>query len=213
MKTYKIHLIRHGMTAANEQHLYIGGRTDLPLSPDGFADLLQKKQVFEYPTGARYFTGPLMRCRQTLEVLYPGCKAEVVEGLTECDFGDWDGKSLDLLKQLPSFQQWLSGERGDIPGGEAPEVFQERVANAFEAVVRELMTKGQTEAVICTHGGVIMLIMAMYGVPQAPMNEWATDTACGFTLRITPEVWMRQPVAEALCAIPWEKKDSGANAH
>ena len=41
MKTYKIHLIRHGMTDANDKHLYIGGRTDLPLSPEGFADLLK----------------------------------------------------------------------------------------------------------------------------------------------------------------------------
>ncbi|MBE6764233.1 MAG: histidine phosphatase family protein [Ruminococcaceae bacterium] len=207
MKTYKIHLIRHGMTEANEKHLYIGGRTDLPLSPEGLADLIEKKKVFEYPTGARYFTGPLKRCRQTLEVLYPGCKAEIVEGLTECDFGEWDGKSLDVLKQTPAFSRWLSGEDPVMPGGEHPEKFQERVANSFEAVVRELMSKGQTEAVICTHGGVIMLIMAMYGLPRAPMNEWATDTACGFTLRITPELWMREPVAEALCAIPWEKKD------
>ena len=26
-------------------------------------------------------------------------------------------------------------------------------------------------------------------------------------LRITPELWMREPVAEALCAIPWEKEN------
>jgi len=208
VKTYKIHLIRHGMTEAVDRHLYIGARTDLPLSPDGFADLLAKKKVYEYPTGARYFSAPLTRCRQTMEVLYPGCPMEIVEGLTECDFGDWDGKSLDILKQDPAFADWMAGKRGSIPGGEAPEVFQERIANAFEAVVRDIISKGQTEAVICTHGGVIMLIMAMYGVPRAPMNEWATDTACGFTLRITPEIWMREPVAEALCAIPWEKQQA-----
>jgi len=206
LKTYLIHLIRHGMTDANDRHLYIGSRTDLPLSPAGLSDLLAKKKVYEYPTGARYFTGPLMRCRQTMEVLYPGCHAEVVEGLTECDLGEWDGQSLEVLKQNPAFRAWLSGESGEIPGGEPSLRFQERIANSFEAVVRDLMSKGQTEAVICTHGGVIMLIMAMYGVPRAPMNEWAADTACGFTLRITPEIWMREPVAEALCAIPWEKE-------
>ncbi len=188
MKTYKIHLIRHGMTEAVDRHLYIGSRTDLPLSADGFADLLAKKKAYEYPTGARYFCAPLSRCRQTMEVLYPGCLMEIVEGLTECDFGDWDGKSLDVLKQDPAFTDWMAGKRGSIPGGEAPEAFQERIANSFEAVVRDIISKGQTEAVICTHGGVIMLIMAMYGVPRAPMNEWATDTACGFTLRITPEI-------------------------
>ena len=43
MKNYKIHLIRHGMTEANETGLYIG-TTDLPLSPAGLRDLLDKKE-------------------------------------------------------------------------------------------------------------------------------------------------------------------------
>ena len=205
MKTYKIHLLRHGMTDANEKGLYIG-RTDLPLSPEGLADLLKQKAVFEYPGAARFFTAPLMRCRQTLEVLYPGSRAEVVEGLTECDFGEWDGKALSELKQDPAFVRWMSGKENAIPGGETPEAFQARVSAAFEALVEELMRTGDTEAIVVTHGGVIMMIMAMYGLPKAPMQEWAAPPACGFTLRITTEVWMREPVAEALCAIPWEKE-------
>ena len=32
MKTFKLHLIRHGITAGNLQGLYIGSGTDLPLS-------------------------------------------------------------------------------------------------------------------------------------------------------------------------------------
>ena len=30
MKTFKLHLIRHGMTAGNLQGLYIGSGTDIP---------------------------------------------------------------------------------------------------------------------------------------------------------------------------------------
>ena len=43
MQTYKICLIRHGTTRANEEGLYIG-RTDLPLSPRGFARLMEQKE-------------------------------------------------------------------------------------------------------------------------------------------------------------------------
>lgn len=131
MKTYKIHLIRHGLTDANERGLYIG-RTDLPLSPAGLNRLLEMKKAGGYPPARRFFTSPLLRCRQTMEVLYPGSRAEILPGLAECDFGEWDGRSVHELKSDPRFQEWLTGARTDIPGGEAAEAFQARVTAEFE---------------------------------------------------------------------------------
>ncbi len=203
MKTYKIHLIRHGQTAANETGTYIG-RTDLPLSPAGVNELLQMKKVYTYPYGMRFFTSPLTRCKQTLHVLYPDSKPEVVEGLAECDFGEWENMRIANLKNREDFLQWVSGTKGaEIPGGETAAAFQARVMQAFEGIVDELLHSGDTEAVICTHGGVIMLIMAAYGLPRGDMKQWVTNSGSGFTLRITPHLWTREPVAEALCAIPW----------
>lgn len=204
MKTYKIHLIRHGRTLANEQGLYIG-RTDLPLSPDGLQELLRMKEVYTYPEAARFFSSPLMRCRQTLSVLYSGCTPEIVDGLAECDFGEWEGRSIAELKHNEAFLRWVSGEETAIPGGEDAATFQKRVMAAFEGLVQELLRSGETEAVVCTHGGVIMMIMSAYGLPKLELKKWVTNSGSGFTLRITPSVWMREPVAEALCAIPWEK--------
>ena len=208
MKSYKIHLIRHGRTQANEEGLYVG-RTDLPLSPGGLNALLALREKGGYPTAGRFFTSPLMRCRQTLEVLYPGCRQEVVEGLAECDFGRWEGRSAASLQQDASFRDWIAGKRAEIPEGEDAAVFQRRVTAAFEELVRELMRAGDTEAVVCTHGGVIMMLMAAYALPRAPMHEWAADDGCGFTLRITPSLWMREPVAEAEAVIP---QPSGGNS-
>ena len=208
MKSYKIHLIRHGRTQANEEGLYVG-RTDLPLSPGGLNALLALREGGGYPTAGRLFTSPLTRCRQTLEVLYPGCRQEVVEGLAECDFGRWEGRSAASLQQDASFRDWIAGKRAEIPEGEDAAVFQRRVTAAFEELVRELMRAGDTEAVVCTHGGVIMMLMAAYALPRAPMHEWAADDGCGFTLRITPSLWMREPVAEAEAVIP---RPSGGNS-
>jgi alpha-ribazole phosphatase len=206
MKTYKIHLLRHGRTLANEEGVYIGS-TDLPLSPAGLKELLEMKAHYTYPAATRFFTSPLMRCRQTLEVLYPHCAAQPVAGLAECHFGEWEGHSIAELKHREDFLLWMSGNHSAvIPGGETAEVFQKRVMAAFEDVVREVMRSGDTETVICTHGGVIMLIMAAYGLPRGDMKQWVTNSGSGFTLRITPSVWTREPVAEALCAIPWESE-------
>lgn len=205
MKTYKLHLLRHGLTDANETGTYIG-RTDLPLSPSGLSQLLEAKSTFVYPQASRFFTSPLTRCRQTLEVLYPGCKPETVPGLAECDFGAWEGRRVSELKYDEHFQNWVAGTEKAIPNGEDTEAFQKRVMAGFEGVVQTLLAAGDTEAVVCTHGGVIMLIMAAYGLPRTEMKEWLTAPGCGFTLRVTPSVWMREPVAEALCAIPWQKE-------
>ena len=202
MKTYKIHLIRHGMTRANDEGLYIG-QTDLPLSPDGFSQLLRMQESFVYPQARQFYCAPLTRCRQTLEVLYPNSQPTDVPGLTECFFGEWEGKSVTALKADPRFGAWIAGKSPEIPGGENAADFQKRVMEAFEALVIEVLKSRETETVVCVPGGVLMLIMTAYGLPRLSMREWAADSGCGFTLRITPELWMREPVAEALCAIPW----------
>lgn len=202
MKSYKIYLIRHGETDANEKGLYIGCRTDLPLSPKGLTGLLKMKSEYEYPSAKRFFTSPLSRCRQTLNVLYPNCHQEVIDGLKECDFGEWDGQNIAQLQANTEFQQWMYGSLTAIPGGEDASQFQQRVMQTFETLVNDLIHSGDTEAVICTHGGVIMLIMAAYAFPRAEMHEWVTESGGGFVLRITPTLWFREPVAEAISTIP-----------
>lgn len=206
MKTYKIHLLRHGITAANDDGRYIG-RTDLPLSPEGLAGLLALKEKYEYPGGVRFFTSPLTRCKQTLEVLYPGCKPEVVDGLAECDFGDWEGKSIRELKGDERFLRWMEGADRTIPGGEDSEAFRTRVCAAFEGLVNDLIHSGDTEAVVCTHGGVITLLMQLYALPRLEPKDCLAAAGQGFTLRVTPSIWMSEPLAEALCIIPWEKEE------
>ena len=201
MKTYKIHLLRHGMTEANADGRYIG-RTDLPLSAEGLASLLKLKETYQYPGAVRFFTSPLTRCRQTLEVLYPGCDPTPVEGLRECDFGDWEGKSIAKLK---SDERFLRAR--EIPGGEDAEAFRQRVCAAFEAVVDSLIHDGDTEAVICTHGGVITLLMQLYSLPRLDPKDCLAAAGQGFTLRITPSIWMNEPLAEALCVIPWAREE------
>lgn len=207
MKTYKIHLIRHGVTEANQDGRYIG-RTDLPLSPEGFNALLALKEQYQYPGGVRFFTSPLMRCKQTLEVLYSGCQPTVVDGLRECDFGDWEGKSIRDLKNDERFLQWMEGKTRDIPNGEGTEAFRARVCEAFEGIVSDLLHSGDTEAVVCTHGGVITLLMQLYSLPRLDPKDCLAAAGQGFTLRVTPSIWMNEPLAEALCVIPWEREST-----
>ena len=60
MKTFKLHLIRHGLTAGNLQGLYIGSGTDIPLCDEGRAQLAELKERFEYPQVDTVFSSPLL---------------------------------------------------------------------------------------------------------------------------------------------------------
>ena len=51
MKTYKIHLIRHGLTDANLDGRYIGSKSDVPLSASGVDELRLLKENTEYQIG------------------------------------------------------------------------------------------------------------------------------------------------------------------
>ncbi len=206
MKSYRIHLIRHGMTEANEKGLYIG-RTDLPLSAYGLADLLDKKEKANYPYAERIYTSPMMRCRQTLNVLYPDREVIVKDDLRECDFGDWENRTAAELQYDETFTQWIAGESAEIPNGEGAAAFQQRVMNAFAEIVMDVMKDKVNDTVVCAHGGVIMCIMAAFALPRADMSAWKTESGCGFTLRVTPSLWMRDPVAVAIGYVPRIEKE------
>ena len=54
-------------------------------------------------------------------------------------------------------------------------------------------------------GGVITLLMQMYSLPRLEPKDCLAAAGEGFTLRVTPSIWMSEPLAEALCVIPWKK--------
>ncbi|MFR6496091.1 MAG: histidine phosphatase family protein [Ruminococcus sp.] len=124
MKGYRISVIRHGRTAANDKGIYIG-RTDFPLSDKGAAELAGKMDEFQYPNVARVYSSPLRRCTETAEILFPDVQIQTVDNLIEMDFGAFEGKSADELVEKPEFKEWLKGgmdcrpPQGERQGGTA----------------------------------------------------------------------------------------------
>lgn len=203
MKSYTIHLIRHGVTEGNLQGRYVG-RTDLPLAAEGIAQLEKLKKSNPYPKAQVYYCSPLKRCIQTLNILYPGVEPVIVDDFRECDFGDWEGKTAEeLAKEDSSFAEWMAGGKAmSPPNGENGGAFMYRVCAAFEKVVEDMLRSGTTDAVIIAHGGTIMSILSTYGLPRANFYDWLTESGCGYSLRITPGLWMRSMVAEVYATIP-----------
>ena len=208
MKSYTIHFIRHGITEGNEQGRYIGS-TDLPLSARGAEQLRTLLKKHPYPQAQAYISSPMRRCTETIGILYPEAKPILVPDLRECHFGDWEGKNAEEIAAEDSrFRQWVAGTGEPItpPNGEDSAEFAQRVCAAFERIVEGLMRSGMTSAVIVTHGGVIMSILATYGLPRAAFYDWMTQPGCGYSMRITPGLWMRSKVGEVYDEIPARPK-------
>ena len=202
MKTFKIHLIRHGLAEGGAEGKYIG-HTDVPLTEEGRRQLLQMKRDYEYPEVDAVLSSPLVRCLETARLLYPDKAPLIFDNLIEYDFGEFEGMTADELKGEKEFAQWLSGgPEAEAPFGESNEKFQKRVCRAFYDIVNGVVKAGQTSVAIVTHGGVIMTIMEMFAIPQAPMHEWLTPNGCGYTLNVIPSVWGNTTKAEAFAEIP-----------
>ncbi len=204
MKSYNIHFIRHGDIAETKNGAYIG-ITDVSLSSDGREELKKLDNTCRYPYAPVLFSSPLKRCIETCEIIYPGKEPIVVDELSEMNFGLWEGKTAEDLKNHPDFNKWLSGDTSvKPPEGESSADFTRRVCLMFQKIVDGLISTGHTEAVIVTHGGVIMTLMKVYGFPQAKPFEWACESGTGYSIRITPMLWQRDRVSEVYRTIPEE---------
>lgn len=196
MKTLKIHLIRHGMTDANLEGRYIGCRTDLPLSPEGFNELRILKERVNYPEAELIYSSPLLRCRQTAAVLYPELGLKIVENLREYDFGEFEGKTASELECHPDFLPWTSGQISAPPDGEDNSEFVKRICVGLNQIVSDMLTEGNTQAAVIMHGGAIMTLLAAAAVPRRHTVEWAAGNGRGYSVLVTPSLYQKSGIIE-----------------
>lgn len=173
----RVHLIRHGATEASRRRLYYGS-TDLPLAQDAEKELLELKKQGVYPPaeGCQMFTTGMLRTDQTLEILYPGVKAEPVPGLREMDFGDFELRGYDELKDDPAYQKWLAGNylENVCPGGESADQHGARCLDALTGLLR----REEGDLLIICHGGTITALMERL-FPGEGENRWHWERPVG----------------------------------
>ena len=173
-----VYLIRHGKTEANERRLYCGS-TDLPLSPGGREELSCIRHDI---SGVRFLSSGMKRANETLELLFPGAVYDTDPRFREVDFGAFEMRGYDQLKDDPAYRAWLSGDNeGNIPpGGESGAQMTARVLTAFRAL--------REDTCLVTHGGVIAAIMAsLFPGEGKHRYQWQPQNGRGY--RITEQGW------------------------
>ena len=154
--------IRHGATEGNLRRRYIG-RTDEPLCEAGVAQVETLRK--QGRSVDKLFVSPLLRTRQTADILFPKMHYTVVDGLIETDFGRFEGKSADELSGDLAYQAWVDAMcLTPIPGGESVADFKIRCCETFAETTKNVQDGSCVGFVV--HGGVIMAIMEAYARPK-----------------------------------------------
>ena len=174
------YLIRHGRTVSNEKLLYCGV-TDVSLSEGGKADLFKLKEEYDYSAamGHDTYTSGLLRTEETLEILLGSVPHTAACGLKEMDFGIFENKSYDELKDVPEFLDWIDDRTSFVcPGGESNDQMTERSIKAF----REITERGR-DFLAVFHGGPIGAVMNdLFPVNGKNWRDWQPKNGRGYKI-------------------------------
>lgn len=188
-----VFLIRHGKTRDNEERRYSGRGSDPALSAEGRRELMDYKRAGVYSaiegrTGsARIYTTGMMRTEETLAILAGAdARHEICPELCEIDFGAFEGKTYEMLRGTPAYQDWIRGdnERNRCPGGESGLQMQERVLRAYGDILADAGRCSEETVLIVTHAGPIAAIMGN-GFTHLSRNRYEWQPACGRGYRIS----------------------------
>ena len=168
----RIWLIRHFRTQGNLERRYIG-RTDEPSC--------RGRQEISCVVRRR---SSQVQCFAADRQL--GCCSKepdlICENFREKDFGRFEGKNYEELKDDPGYQRWLDSN-GTIPfpEGEGQEAFLERTRHGFEQMMEHLMDLQCREAAFVVHGGTIMAVLSAFSQTGGEFYDWQVSNGSGYS--------------------------------
>ena len=133
-----LYMVRHGQTEASRENRF-SGSSDPPLTAVGEAMAQAFAHAYATMTWEAIYTSPMLRTKQTAEALtrLTGVEATVEGGLTEIDYGEWEGLRQDEVRQRwpQAFDYWADdvASRG-TPGGETAFQVAARAMRVVEAI-------------------------------------------------------------------------------
>ena len=160
-------LVRHGRTTANTSGVLAGRTPGVKLDEVGLGQAQRTAERIAAVALVAVVTSPLERCRQTARAVLAaqqGTPARATErGITECDYGSWQGRSLKELAKDPLWRTvQTQPSAAEFPDGESMATMQARSV----AAVRRLDALFEAEHgpgavwVAVSHGDIIKSVLA-----------------------------------------------------
>ncbi|GAA2085354.1 histidine phosphatase family protein [Aeromicrobium halocynthiae] len=160
-------LVRHGRTTANADGVLAGRTPGVRLDETGRDQADRTGERLAVVPLVGVVSSPLERCRETSQAILerqdPRPDLSLEDGITECDYGDWQGRTLkdlakeDLWKVVQSHPSAVT-----FPGGESMPTMQARSVAAVrgnDAAFEAEHGAGAVWAAVA-HGDIIKAILA-----------------------------------------------------
>jgi len=160
-------LVRHGRTTANATGVLAGRTAGVALDAVGRQQAARTADRIAAVPLAAVVSSPLERCRQTsralLERQIGSPETRIERAITECDYGDWQGRKLADLAKEPLWRTVQANPSAVVfPGGESMQGMQSRAVAAIRRIDAEVEAAHGPAAVwvAVSHGDVIKSVLA-----------------------------------------------------
>ena len=182
----KILIIRHGITEGNKKKWFYGA-TDIGLCDEGVAELVEQRDSGFYPDipeETQFFTTGMKRTEETLEILFGDVEHGRITDMKEMNFGDYECRAFDSLKDDELFLEWGYDQIGEVklPNGESRNEFHERTRRGGQLLIDEHIAKNVPMTVMICHGGVISSFMDYLFGDERSMWDWMPEPGCGYEI-------------------------------
>ncbi len=178
-----VDLLRHGEPCGGPRYR---GQTDDPLTGRGWLQMYRALHG-DCPWDA-LVSSPLSRCRAFAERLAARHRLPLLlaPGLTEIDFGRWEGLTAATLMQHEAAalgRFWRDPVRHTPHGGETLGDFTARTIDAWQAL---LAAPPGRHLLLVTHGGTIrVLLHHILGIPLLKLHQVEVPYACRSRLHVS----------------------------
>lgn len=185
MNNIEVYLLRHGKTICNEKKLYCG-KTNIGLSAKGVDELNYLKSIINYPKCNKYFTSGAARANETFNILYKDEDYEELSGFFEYDFGDFEMKSYDDLKEDNNYINWIIDKVGSVkcPNGESKNQYKERIKKEFIDFINNINKNEYKSVLLISHGGTIGTILECFYDDSKNFYNWQPKCGEGYKMTI-----------------------------
>lgn len=174
MADLTLYLLRHGESLANVKRVFAVKKKDLRLSEAGVNQVSGQADLLKTIGFGRIYTSPLLRARQTANILAQklNCTVVVSDSLIEMNMGVLDGKSQDVPESQSLYEsvleKWELGHTNlGFPNGETLSEVEQR----FGGFLDDVESKQEKCVLVIGHCLLSMAVMWLFCDNRNPHFE------------------------------------------